>query len=110
MFFLCFPKLQYRRKFRNNEEKYNQIVNKIFEYLRLTKIIQEATNQSDTNLPTLKQLEDLKIFIEQMKNAKNKFNIGRGIKILICVCMYNESKHAINLTLNGIYKNLQHMR
>jgi len=24
--------------------------------------------------------------------------------------MYNESKHAINLTLNGIYKNLSHMR
>lgn len=24
--------------------------------------------------------------------------------------MYNESKHAINLTLNGIYKNLPHMR
>ncbi|CAF5168667.1 unnamed protein product, partial [Rotaria magnacalcarata] len=40
----------YRRKFRNNEEKYNQIVNKIFEYLRLTKIIQETTNQSDMNL------------------------------------------------------------
>jgi hypothetical protein len=24
--------------------------------------------------------------------------------------MYNESKHAINLTLNGIYQNLEHMR
>jgi hypothetical protein len=24
--------------------------------------------------------------------------------------MYNESKHAINLTLNGVYKNLLHMR
>jgi hypothetical protein len=24
--------------------------------------------------------------------------------------MYNESKHAINLTLNGIYRNLPHMR
>ena len=25
------------------------------------------------------------------------------IKVLMCVCMYNESKNAINLTLNGIY-------
>lgn len=46
--------------------------------------------------------------IWSMKQIKNQ--VGRGIKILICVCMYNESKHAINLTLNGIYKNLQHMR
>ncbi|CAF3417948.1 unnamed protein product [Rotaria socialis] len=60
----------YRRKFRNNEEKYNQIVNKIFEYLRLTKIIQETTNQSDINLPTVKQLEELKIYIEHLKNSK----------------------------------------
>lgn len=29
------------------------------------------------------------------------------IKILICVCMYNESRNAINLTLNGIYENLK---
>lgn len=28
------------------------------------------------------------------------------IKVIICVCMYNESKNAINLTLNGIYNNL----
>ena len=28
------------------------------------------------------------------------------IKVLCCVCMYNESKNAINLTLNGIYDNL----
>jgi hypothetical protein len=28
------------------------------------------------------------------------------IKVIICVCMYNESKNAIELTLNGIYKNL----
>ncbi|CAF3550384.1 unnamed protein product [Rotaria sp. Silwood1] len=64
----------YRRKFRNNEDKYNQIVNKIFEYLRLTKIINEttttSTNQSDGYLPTLKQLEELKINIEQLKNSK----------------------------------------
>ena len=40
---------------------------------------------------------------------KNKINSGkpsyhfRGIKCLICVCMYNESKHAIETTLKGIY-------
>jgi hypothetical protein len=32
-----------------------------------------------------------------------------GIKILICICMYNESKNAINLTLSGIYDNLEHL-
>jgi hypothetical protein len=32
-----------------------------------------------------------------------------GIKILICVCMYNESKNAINLTLSGIYNNLEYL-
>jgi hypothetical protein len=32
------------------------------------------------------------------------------IKVLICVCMYNESKNAINLTLNGIYENLANLR
>lgn len=32
-----------------------------------------------------------------------------GIKVLICVCMYNEGQTAINLTLNGIYDNLAHL-
>ena len=31
------------------------------------------------------------------------------IKVLACVCMYNESKNAINLTLNGIYDNLDNL-
>lgn len=29
--------------------------------------------------------------------------------MLACVCMYNESKNAINLTLNGIYDNLPNL-
>jgi hypothetical protein len=29
------------------------------------------------------------------------------IKVLICVCMYNESRIAMNTTLNGIYSNLE---
>ena len=33
-----------------------------------------------------------------------------NIKILVCVCMYNESKNAINLTLNGIYRNLASLK
>ena len=33
----------------------------------------------------------------------------RGIKCLICVCMYNESRFAIETTLNGIYSNLPHL-
>ena len=32
--------------------------------------------------------------------------MGR-IKILICICMYNEGGNAINLTLTGIYNNLR---
>lgn len=31
---------------------------------------------------------------------------GRGIKILICVCMFNESRNALETTLRGIYANL----
>ena len=31
------------------------------------------------------------------------------IKVLACVCMYNESFGAINLTLNGIYENLDNL-
>lgn len=34
----------------------------------------------------------------------------KGVKMLICVCMYNESRHAIETTLNGIYSNLQPLR
>ena len=48
---------------------------------------------------------------QQMKNRiielDNKKREKLGIKILICVCMYNESKNAINLTLSGIYENLE---
>jgi hypothetical protein len=32
--------------------------------------------------------------------------LGQGIKILICVCLYNESRKALETTLNGIYSNL----
>ena len=31
---------------------------------------------------------------------------GQGIKVLICVCLYNESRIALETTLNGIYNNL----
>jgi hypothetical protein len=44
-------------------------VNKTFELLRLTRIINE-TYQTDLNLPTLKQLEELKLHIEQLKTNK----------------------------------------
>ena len=43
------------------------------------------------------------------KMKKERFKIG-PVKILICVCMFKETKHALNRTLNGIYKNLSHMR
>jgi hypothetical protein len=44
---------------------------------------------------------------EQPRNQPNEKALG--IKMLICVCMYNESKNAINLTLTGIYNNLEHL-
>ncbi len=44
-------------------------MNKTFELLRLTRIINE-TYQTDLNLPTLKQLEELKLHIEQLKTYK----------------------------------------
>lgn len=31
------------------------------------------------------------------------------LKVLICVCMYNEGQTAINLTLNGVYENLPNL-
>lgn len=34
----------------------------------------------------------------------------KGIKVLVCVCMYNESKNAIEQTLGGIYSNLGPLR
>lgn len=51
--------------------------------------------------------------IYNMRNIRSKenseFPVG-SIQILICVCMYNESRNAINLTLNGIYNNLRHFK
>jgi hypothetical protein len=32
-----------------------------------------------------------------------------GIKILICICMYNEGAGAIQQTLEGIYDNLKYL-
>jgi hypothetical protein len=48
--------------------------------------------------------------LAEMNNfhTKNPNSSGKRlrIKVLICVCMYNEGQTAINLTLNGIYENL----
>jgi len=62
----------------------------------------------DPNL--LRKFETKDGLIHSIKTMKRELPQIGNIKILICVCMYNESKHAINLTLNGIYKNLPHMK
>ncbi len=62
----------------------------------------------DTNL--LRKFETKDGLIHSIKMMKKELPKVGNIKVLICVCMYNESKDAINLTLNGIYKNLTHMR
>lgn len=44
--------------------------------------------------------------------TKRDHSLGREpikIKVLICVCMYNEGLDAINLTLSGIYDNLRNL-
>ena len=46
--------------------------------------------------------------MRDIRSKENNANPVGAIKILVCVCMYNESRHAINLTLEGIYKNLPH--
>lgn len=38
--------------------------------------------------------------------CKQEGFLGQGLKILICVCLYNESRKALETTLNGIYANL----
>jgi hypothetical protein len=42
-----------------------------------------------------------------LRNQQGQQEKPLGIRILMCICMYNESKNAINLTLTGIYKNLE---
>lgn len=80
---------------------------------RDTITINNASNRFYGNIVESKYLRKIEAkdgMIHSFKKmSKDRFNIG-SIKILICVCMYNESKNAINLTLNGIYKNLPHMR
>lgn len=50
-------------------------------------------------------IHQFKLMNERPKNYPEEKPLG--IKVLICVCMYNESKNAINLTLSGIYDNLE---
>ena len=72
------------------------------------------------------QIKDMKSQVENQMRENNANHTGEdinnevrapvterencNIKILVCVCMYNESKNAINLTLNGIYKNLPSLK
>ncbi len=55
---------------------------------------------------TLSKFKPSDGIIYNLRDIKHKVNDIGPIKILICVCMYNESRNAINLTLNGIYENL----
>jgi hypothetical protein len=44
------------------------------------------------------------------KRAKGGGYYFKGLKVLVCICMYNESRNAIETTLNGIYTNLGPLR
>lgn len=51
-------------------------------------------------------------YLKKMKekigeNERFRLQDFPGIKALICVCMYNEPAAAIQLTLEGIYENLE---
>jgi hypothetical protein len=70
----------------------------------------ESTNISkifDQQCPESSDLRELNIkdgliwqFKQMNKNERNASNDpAPKIKVLMCVCMYNESKNAINLTL-----------
>jgi hypothetical protein len=75
----------------------------------------ESTNISkifDQQCPDPSDLRELNIkdgLIWQFKQMNKNERIGNNndpapkIKVLMCVCMYNESRNAINLTLEGIY-------
>ena len=43
-------------------------------------------------------------------NAAPRFEAPLRLKMLICVCMYNEGRQAIQMTLEGIYKNLPKLK
>lgn len=43
----------------------------------------------------------------QMGKRRPENQEALKMKLLICVCMYNEDSTAINTTLNGIYNNLE---
>ena len=43
-------------------------------------------------------------------NANPKYKAPLKLKLLICVCMYNEGRQAIQMTLEGIYRNLPKLR
>lgn len=61
----------FRRKFRTNEEKVSLLVQKVFEFLRLTRILNETNSiSSDNHFPTSKQLDEFKLYIEQTKTSK----------------------------------------
>ena len=44
------------------------------------------------------------------KRRKDGGYYFKGVRVIICICMYNESRHAIETTLEGIYSNLAPLR
>jgi len=77
----------------------------------------EATNIAkifDQQCPDQNDLRELNMkdgLIYQLKqmNKKRSGEPALKIKVLMCVCMYNENKNAIQLTLSGIYDNLRNL-
>lgn len=79
--------------------------------------VNENKKQQNKQEPEDKYLRDLTIedgLIYQFKCLSRKDPGNNlpplGVKVLICVCMYNEGRQAIQMTLEGIYRNLKELK
>ena len=76
------------------------------------KKISDQQSPDSANLTSLSMPDGLIYKFSQMNKPQMIDGMEQPplkIKVLACVCMYNESKNAINLTLNGIYDNLENL-
>lgn len=76
------------------------------------KKISDQQSPDSTDLTSLSLKDGLIYKFAQMNRPQMIDGMEQAplkVKVLICVCMYNESKNAINLTLNGIYDNLENL-
>lgn len=75
-----------------------------------TKIIHDDTPEKN-EISNFEPSDGLVYYLGKLsKRIKGGSYYFKGIKVIVCICMYNESKNAIETTLNGIYSNLGPLR